>query len=141
MAVRLDGVPFVFRMEADATFAVFETLLNDGAKAFGEFHLRAGREFAARADEGAPGIAELFGEKNFDAAGVAGAVADEAGFKDAGVVEDEEIGWLEVGREVFKRTVFPGLCFAVEDQHAGAVAVFGGLLGDQRLGQFIIKLR
>ena len=83
----------------------------------------------------------MFGEENFDAAGVAGAMADESGFEDAGVVEDEEIGWLEECWEVFKRAVFPGFGFAVEDQHAGTVALFRGLLGDQRFGEVIIELR
>ena len=37
--------------------------------------------------------------------------------------------------------VLPGLVFAIEDEHAGAVAGGGRILGDQLLGQFIIELR
>ena len=48
----------------------------------------AGMLCAAGADKGAPGIAHLFGKEYLDATRVAGAVADEAGLKDAGVVED-----------------------------------------------------
>ena len=141
VAVGLDGVPLVFGVEADAAFAVFETLLDDGVEAFGEFDLGTWGKFAAGADQCAPSVAELFGEEDFDAAGVAGAMADESGFEDAGVVEDEQIGWLEECGEVFKRAVFPGFGLAVEDQHAGTVALFRGLLGDQLFGEVIIELR
>ena len=43
--------------------------------------------------------------------------------------------------KVAKGPVFDGLGFAVEDQHAGAVALSGGLLGDEIVGQFIIEER
>jgi hypothetical protein len=140
VAVGFDGLPFVFGVEADAAFAVFKAFFDAGFEARRELHHRAWREFAAGSYKGSPGVAELFGEEDFDAAGVAGAVADEAGFEDARVVEDEEIGGLEVAGEVAELAVLPGLGFPVEDQHAGAVAGSGRILGDQLLGQFIIEL-
>ena len=87
VAVGFDGLPFItmyWGMQADAAFAMLEALFNDGVEAGREFDDGAGGEFAAGTNEGAPGIAQLFGEEDFDAAGVAGAVADEAGLEDAG---------------------------------------------------------
>lgn len=139
MAVGFNGLPLVGGVEADAAFAVFKALLDDGVETGGEFDDGAVGEFASGADEGAPGVAELFGEKDFDAAGVAGAMADKAGLKDARVVEDEEIVLLEVGGQVSKLTVLPGLGGTIKHQHAGAVSFGGRILGNQLLGQFIIK--
>jgi len=114
VAMSFDCLPFVFSMESDAAFAVLEPFLDDGVETGSEFDESAGREFAAGTDEGAPGIVQLLGEKNFHAAGVAGAMADKAGLEDAGVVEDEEVAVLQVGREVAEQAVLPGLGSPVE---------------------------
>ena len=141
VTVRLNGVPVVIGIEPDAAFAVFETLLNNGVEAGGEFDARTGRKFASGADERSPGVAELFGEEDLDATGVAGTVTDEAGFEDAGIVEDEKVVGVEVCGEIAKCAVLPGLRLAIEDQHAGAVALRQGMLGDQLLREVIIELR
>ena len=141
VAVGFDGLPFVFGMKADAAFPMLQAIFNDGVEAGREFDDGAGGKFAAGTNEGAPGIAQLFGEEDFDAAGVAGAVADEAGLEDAGVVEDEKVAGFEVGREVAEQAVLPGLGAPVEHQHAGAVTLYWGLLGDQFVRKVIIECR
>lgn len=94
VAVGLDGGPGVRSMEADVAFTGFCAVENFGVEVIGELDFGSWREFLAGFDQGEPfGFCDVDGvdEENFDFAGEAGAVAEEAGGKDAGVVEDEGV--------------------------------------------------
>ncbi len=70
----------------------------------------------------------------------AGAMAEEARGKDAGIVEDKAIAGAEVGGEVAEGAIFPAAGGAVHDQHAGGGAVGERLLRDQLRRQVVIEI-
>ena len=71
--------------------------------------------------------------EDFDAA----VVGEEAGAGDADIVEDDEVALLEEGREVAEAAVFEGLGVAVDDEHAGGVALRERAAGDE-LGREVV---
>lgn len=102
--------------------------------------------FAGGAAEGSPddlaGVlrTEVFGEEDLDATGwvgrvglgaEAGAGGEEAGGKDAGVVEDNEVAGAEVVGEVSEVIVDESSASAVEDEHAARSADGGWGLCDE----------
>lgn len=85
------------------------------------------------------GVVGGFDEEPFDAALGGGAGDVESGGEDAGVVEDEKIGGVEEVGEVAGVAVFDGIGLEVDDHEAGVITLVGGVLGDEVLGQGVIK--
>jgi hypothetical protein len=87
----------------------------------------------------------LLGEKDFDAAGgvrgaglgvpAAGAGGVEAGWKDAAVVEDEEVAGAEDFGEIAEKKVVVVAGVAVEEEHAAGAANGRWGLGDELFGE------
>ena len=111
----------------------------------------AGLDLATGANERGPlMLAELLGEKNFDAAcGVgraglrimaAGARGVEAGGDNAAVVEDEQIARVEQVRQAAEEVIaiFSGL--AIEDEHTAGPTDRGRRLGDKGFGKIEMKV-
>ena len=92
----------------------------------------------------------MLGEEDFDAAGgvgrvvlgvgAAGAGGVEASGEDAGVVEDEEIAFAEMGGEVGEVLVGVGAGLAVEHEHAAGAADGGRSLGDEFFGEIEMEV-
>jgi hypothetical protein len=88
----------------------------------------AGLEFASGFDEAFPAVrADLLEEENFDAGGI----GEEAGFDDAGVVQDDEISFAKVAWEIGEEAMLDGSGGAVKDEHARGVAALGRTAGDE----------
>ena len=139
--MRLNGLPFVGSFQPHAAFAVFQSLFNDSAEAGCELHDSSRGELAPGPYEGAPAVAHLFGQEDFDAAGETQAVSDEPRLEDARVVEHHRVARFHERREVPEEPILPGASGSIEHQHARAVPFDGRILGNQLLGQFIIELR
>lgn len=141
VAVKFDSPPLIIRIETDAPLAMFQALLDNGVEPWGEFDFSSIRKFASRTDKRSPCVAELLGQENLYAAGVARPMANEPRLEDARVVKDQQIALVKIRGKVAKVPVLPGLGGAIQHQHAGAVSFSRRILGNQLLGQFIIKSR
>jgi hypothetical protein len=103
----------------------------------------ADSDFAAGANQALPivGIGcELASEKDFDAAVGAFAAAIKPGGKDAGIVEDDEVAWLEKVGEFAEQAIGVAAAGALQVQHAGAVAGGEGFLGDEFTGKMEVEI-
>ena len=128
-------------VEADDAFTEVASAEDFGVQVFGDDDALAGAHFLAGTDQGVPGVGgDLLGEEDFDASGTVFAASVEAGWKDAGVVEDQAIGGAGEGWEVAEEAVFEGGARTVEDQHAGGVASGQGLLRDKVFGKIVIEV-
>ena len=59
------------------------------------------------------------------------AAAEEAGWKNAGIIDHQAIARVKVRRQVAEHAVFPKAPFPVDHQHARGRAIGEGFLGDQ----------
>jgi hypothetical protein len=103
----------------------------------------ADSDFAAGANQALPFVGigcELTSEKDFDAAVGAFAAAIKPGRKDAGIVEDDEVAWLEKVGEFAEQAIGVAAAGALQVQHAGAVAGGEGFLGDEFTGKMEVEI-
>ena len=143
--------------KAESSLAALAGGEDDGGEEGGGGEVRVGEEkgfaeedFAGGADEGLPGgvpvggWGEVFGKEDFDGGGgrggvrlrvEAGAGGEEAGGKDAGVVEDEEVAGFEEGGQGAEVVVGEVAGAKIDAEHAGAAALGWGVLGDQFRGE------
>ena len=77
------------------------------------------------------GVAELFEEECLDAAAGGHAVAPETRGNHAGVIEDEAVAGLQVGREVGEMPCLMGTAAPVNNEHARVFPPLCGMLGDK----------
>ena len=105
-----------------------------------EGHFRAGLEPPPRAHQRLPLLgAELLEQQHLRRA-AAGALADEPRGDDARVVDHQHVAGAQVVHDVVKVPVFELPVFAVHHQHAAVVARLHRRLGDQFLGQVVVKI-
>ena len=98
---------------------------------------RAGRLAGAHMRQGAPGFGDAF-DQDLDLSAAVLAAA-QPGLDDAGVVEDQQVARAQQTGQVGELTVVQA-AGAVQVQQPAGVAPFGGMLGDQFGGQFVVEL-
>src|SRR5882672_3000076 len=80
-------------------------------------------------------------EQHFNAAPRRVALAYQSCRKDPCVVNYDNVTGVNVFRKKVKSGIFASLVGAIQDQHAGIVTLFQGLLRDQLFGKLIVKIR
>jgi hypothetical protein len=83
---------------------------------------------------------ELTSEKDFDAAASGFAASEESRWKDAGIVEDDEIAGLQKVREFPEQAIGMSAAGALQVQHAGAVAGGERFLRDEFDGKVEVEI-
>src|SRR5262249_1319233 len=134
-------------LELDHTAAPFAAFDNFGRElSAGKFNTGASFQAAAGTDERLPheGL-KLANEQDFDptarcAGLIADRAADETGRKDPGVVKDEDITRVQIGRQFVKGGIGKRTSVAVDNEEAGAVATVSRLLCDQAFRKAIVKV-
>ena len=106
---------------------------------------RTGLEALSRVDQALPDIAEgvdvLAAVQQQRLGGTArGLPADEASGHDARLVRDQHVTGLQVIDDVPEDAVLDGAVLAMQGQQAAGVARLGGSLGDQVVGQVVVKV-
>ena len=145
----IDGLAkAVARAESDDAQAVVASALDCAFEfPFAENDSLADRDFSARPHERLPGVGtDLADEEDFDRGleefaalrvissrrlGVnSGAAAEKPRGKDARIVDDDEFVAAEQIGQFAETAVFPGACFAAEQQRPGGGAIFERALSD-----------
>jgi len=109
----------------------------EGAVGQNQSCARAWRLAGAHMRQGAPGLGDAF-DQDFDLTAAVLAAA-QPGLDDAGVVEDQQVARAQQAGQVDELPVVQA-AGAVQVQQPAGVAPFGGMLGDQFGGQFVVEL-
>lgn len=130
-----------FIMEFNQTVAVRQDFLNLRRQlTIAESDLRALAQTASRTDQALPDIVAAVDQQKDLRNAAARAVSDQARGQDAGIVEHETVAGIQELRQLIKMMMpdFSGLF--VQYQQTGGVPLIQRSLGNQTLGQIIIKI-
>ena len=126
-----DVVEIAFIGELDDAAAEIGPVFDSTCQAFGKLDRRPRQGFLARLDQDFPAvIADGRQEQDFDLAACRRPLAVEAGRDDAGIVEDQDVAFVQFVDEVVEILVFDGTGLTVIEHEAGVVPRFCRMLGD-----------
>ena len=127
-----DVVEIALVGELDDTAAEIGPVFDGPRQAFGKLDGRPRQGLLARFDQDFPAVvADRRQEQDFDLAASRHPFAVEPGRDDAGIVEDQDVAWVQFVDEVVEILVFHGAGLTVIEHEAGVVPRFGRMLGNE----------
>ena len=127
-----DGVEIAFIGELDDAAAEIGPVFDSACQAFRKFDDRPGQGLLARFDQDFPAVvADGRQQQDFDFPTRRRPLAMEAGRDDAGIVEDQDVAFVQFVDEVIEILVFDGAGLAVIEHEAGVVPRFCRMLGNE----------
>jgi len=130
-------------MQPDSALSEFGAAQNLGRQIVGDDDALARAHLAAGVNQRFPGKSvggDRLGQKDFDFSRGMLAMTVEAGWQDAGIVEDQAVLGCEERREIAEGAIFPLAGGAVDHEHPRPGAVGEGFLGDEIVGEVVIEL-
>ena len=127
-----DGVEIAFIGELDDAAAEIGPVFDSACQAFRKFDDRPGQGLLARFDQDFPAVvADGRQQQDFDFPTRRRPLAMEAGRDDTGIVEDQDVAFVQFVDEVIEILVFDGAGLAVIEHEAGVVPRFCRMLGNE----------
>ena len=127
-----DVVEIAFVSELDDASTEIGPVFYGPRQSFREFNRRPRQGLLSRLDQDFPAvIADGRQQQDFDLAASRNPLAVEPGRDDAGVIEDQDIAFVQFVDEVVEILVFDGARLTVIEHEAGVVPRFCRMLGDE----------
>ena len=129
-------------VELHQAVARVQDLLHRGSqRAVAEGQFRTGLQFPSRLNQALPHAAALVRQQQ-DLSRPAGGnpLAQQTGGDHAGVIHHQAVARTQIFRQIVKMSVLQSAVLPVQHQQTGAVAALQRRLGDQFLGQVIVKI-